>query len=328
MTAASLPRITVGLSSHRVEVLPAALELMGRQEAVVLEEAPEADFPAVLAGNVGLDDYLANQEVEFPRYSREQLLGLRRLHERGVRILQVEPYLERLIAIHEALAAGHPRGEVEAREEFREVYAAESRATAALLRFYRLAHTASFPEVVAAVQDFAQADAARFRLRDELRAQAIAPLVQDFRRLYVEAGYIHLYLVRALRRQLAGRAAIRPVFLLAPRSRALSGQPRPMGPGDLLTLNYIFGKKMGRATAARLAAQSLIHIQLLSKEELLPDWESTPHLLDEARARRLSTALTYPECQHLYPVVRRLGPAAAVAEVERYLASRGGGPAG
>lgn len=318
----SLPHITVGLSSHRLEALPPALELMARQEAVVLEEAPEADFPAVLAGDLTLDDYLADKEVEFPRYSREQLLGLRRLHEQGVRVLQVEPYLERLIGIHEALAAGQQRAAVEGREEFREVYAAESRATAALLRFYRQAHTASFPEVVAAVQAFARADAARFRLRDSLRAAAIATLVHDFSRLYVEAGYIHLYLVRSLRRRLAGKAKVRPVFLLAARSRALIGRPRPLGPGDLITLTYIFGKAMSPAAAALLAAQSLIHIQLLSKEELLPGPETAPHLADEARAWRLSTALSYQDCQSLYPRVRRLSPPAAVAAVEGYLAGR------
>lgn len=319
----SLPLITVGLSSHRLEALPPALELMARQEAVVLEEAPEADFTAVLAGDLRIDDYLADKEVEFPRYSREQLLGLRRLYEQGVQVLQVEPYLERLIGIHEALAAGQQRAAVEGRAEFREVYAAESRATAALLRFYRLAHTASFPEVVAAVQDFARADAARFRLRDSLRAAAIATLVHDFRRLYVEAGYIHLYLVRSLRRRLARRARVRPVFLLAARSRALMGRPRPLGPGDLLTLKYIFGQAMSSDAAALLAAQSLIHIQLLNKDELLPGPETAPHLADEARAWRLSTALSYQDCQHLYPRVRRLAPAEAVAEVEGYLA---GGP--
>ncbi len=318
----SLPLVTIGLSSHRLEALPAARELMARHEAVVLEEAPEADFPAVLAGEISPDDYLADKEVEFPHYSREQLMGLRQLHGRGVRLLQVEPYLERLIAIHEALAAGRPRAVVEGREEFREVYAAESRATAALLRFYRLAHTAAFPEVVAAVQDFARADAARFRLRDSLRAAALAPLIQDFGRIYVEAGYIHLYLVRALRRRLAGTVRVRPVFLLAARSRALIGRPRPLGPGDLLTLNFIFGKAMSPATAALLAARSLIHIQLLSKEELLPGRGETPHLVDEARAWRLSTALTYQDCQLLYSRVRRLLPAAAVAEVEGYLADR------
>lgn len=312
----------MGLSSHRLEALPPALELMARQQAVVLEEAPEADFPAVLAGYLGIDDYLADKEVEFPRYSREQLLGMRRLHERGVRILQVEPYLERLIGIHEALAAGQSREAVEGREEFREVYAAESQATAALLRFYRLAHTASFPEVVAAVQDFARADAARFRLRDSLRAAALAPLIRDFGRIYVEAGYIHLYLVRSLKRRLAGKARVRPVFLLAARSRALIGRPRPLGPGDLLTLNYIFGQAMSSAIATLLAAQSLIHIQLLSKEELLPGPEAAPHLADEARAWRLSTALSYQDCQYLYPRLRRLPPAKAVAEVEGYLASR------
>jgi|GEM_PF-155534 len=297
------PLFTLGFSSHRVEVLPAALELMGRHQAVILEEAPEPDFPAMLAGETGIEEYLADKEVEFPRFTREELEGLRRLHRQGVEVLQVEPYLARLLGIHEALADGRPREEVEARPEFREVYAAETRATGALLRFYRLAHTAPFPAVVSAVQDFARADAARFRLRDVLRAEALAALGGRYSRLYVEAGYIHLYLVKALRRQ-SGPKAVRPVFLLAGRSRALCGRPRPLGPGDVLTLRSIFGQEMAPDTEALLAAQSLIHIQLLEKEELLPGREAAPHLVDEVRARRLSTALTYRDCEALYPRVR------------------------
>jgi hypothetical protein len=76
--------------------------------------------------------------------------------------LQVEPYQEKLIQIHELLAAGHPRAEVEPRPEFREIYAAESAASRTLLNFYAAAHTAPFQRVVAAVKEFARTDAARF----------------------------------------------------------------------------------------------------------------------------------------------------------------------
>ena len=60
----------------------------------------------------------------------------------------------------------------------------------ALLAFDRMVETACA---------FAAADAARFVLRDRLRAQSVARLVSDRGgRVYVEAGYLHLRLVREL----------------------------------------------------------------------------------------------------------------------------------
>ncbi len=110
---AELPLITIGLSSHRLEVLPYARKEMEKHEAIVLEEPPEPDFPAVLAGELGIEEYLADKDPEFPEFSRRQLAMLRELSGQGKQVLQVEPYLERLVRIHELLAQGHPRPEVE-----------------------------------------------------------------------------------------------------------------------------------------------------------------------------------------------------------------------
>jgi len=191
--------------------------------------------------------------------------------------------------------------------------------------FYTCAYSAPFPKVVEAVENFARADAARFRLRDELRAREIAALSNSFSRLYTEAGYIHLFLVSRLRRFLAGKARLRPVFLLASASRQILGRPRPLGPGDTLTLGNIFQVPLSREKAELLAARSLIYIKLLNKEELIPSGaRPTPHLEDEIRACRLAATLSYQDCAVLYPEIRRLPPSAAVRTVSRYLAAKTG----
>lgn len=319
MVGPDRPLITVGFSSHRLEVLPAALKEMAVHDAVVLEEAPEPDFPEFLAGKLTAARYLEDKEVEFPEFSRRQLKGLRELYRQGKAVLQVEPYLERLLKIHRLLAKGVSREEVEFREEFREIYAAEREAGGALLRFYAAAPVAPFPQVVARVRDFARADAARFRLRDELRARALAPLSHHYPRIYVEAGYIHLYLIKCLVRELQGKARLRPRFLLAGPSLTAIRRPRPLGPGDLLTLHYIFGVTTSPATENLLAARSLIYIKLLEKEELAPGRHPQPHLHDEIRAWRLTNRLAYKDCATLYPQIRTIGPEAAVALVTDYL---------
>jgi hypothetical protein len=314
------PIVTVGLSSHRLEVLPYARREMAYHEAIILEEAPEPDFPDMLAGKLQVQDYLADKDVEFPEYSRKQMVMLRELHQEGKGIFQVEPYLERLIRIHELLTQGLTRPQVENQAGLKEVYDAEALASAALLNFYARAHGAPFPQVVSAVKDFAQADAARFRFRDDLRARALLPLVNSFASLYVEAGYIHLFLVKRLRELLTGQARLRPVFLLAGPSLKKLGRPRPMGPGDLLTLLNILNFSLKKQKEEVLAARSLIYIKLLCKEEMVPTADHpTPHMDDEIQAYRLTADLTVRDCAALYPEIRRLPPEAAAQAVRRYL---------
>ena len=325
MTRTRLPLITIGFSSHRLEVLSAAREEMARHDAIVLEDAPEKDFPALLDGKKTVADYLEDKDPEFPEFSRRQLEIIKELSREGKAIFQVEPYQERLIQIHELLADGVPREKVENRPEFREIYTAESWASRALLTFYGVAHTAPFPRVVAAVKDFARADAARFRLRDNLRAQALIPLSSQFPRLYVEAGYIHLYLIKALGQLLPKRVFLKPMYLLAFPSFAAIGRPRPLGPGDLLTLHYIFDAKISRGKENLLGARSLIHIQLLEKVEMVSGADPSPHLTDEIRAYQLSKQLSYEDCAALYPQVRISAPKEVVATVTRFLKERAGG---
>ncbi len=319
-SASNQSLITIGFASHRLEVLPVIQEEMARHQAIALEEPPEEDFADFLRGDLAAADYLADKDVEFPEFSLRQLDLVKGLYEQKKAIFQVEPYQEKLIKIHELLAAGHPRAEVEPRPEFREIYGAESAAGRTLLTFYAAAHTAPFTRVVAAVKEFARTDAARFRLRDGMRAEALAPLAAQFPRLYVEAGYIHLFLIKALARRLNGKVRLKPKFVLAARALPALGRPRPLGPGDLLTLHYIFGGQIAPEKENLLAARSLIHIQLLNKSELAPGADPTPHLTDEIRAVRLSGRLSLEDCAALYPQIRQAPPEEAVAALGRYLA--------
>ena len=171
------PLITLGFSSHRMEVLPYEQEEMWRHDAIVLEEAPEPGFIDVLSKRADLGAYLENQDMEFPEFSRMQFERLQELHQARKAIYQTELYLERIIEIHTLLAQGAPPQEVADQPHLRPVYETEKQADGLLLKFYLCSHTASFQRVVMAVKEFARADAARFRLRDELRAQALLPLI-------------------------------------------------------------------------------------------------------------------------------------------------------
>jgi len=296
--------ITIGFSSHHVEALPYAREQMERHQTIILEEPPSPSFGQMLQGTKPLDDYLLELDSGFPEFDRRMHQLLIEFHRQGKRILQMEPYLERLLQIHELFADGNTPDTVLGMTELRDVYLAEKHATGALISFYALSMKAPFEGVVEGVKRFARADAMRLVLRERLRARAIAEIVRAGESTYVEAGYIHYPLYRFLRQETGGRQEIRVAFLLAPLVRKLGGKRRNLGPGDVLTLHYAFDKKLFEASASLLAARSLIYIKLINQEELLPGESETPHSEDEVMVNRLVDQLDFEQCRDLFDRIR------------------------
>ena len=165
---------------------------------------------------------------------------LRELKTEGKKIFQVEPFLEILLGIHEFFADGHHPGELQKDSVQYPVYLAERDVTRALLAYYQTAMNGSFEKTLEAVKQFARLDAARFRLRDSLRAQALAPLVKKYPSAYIEAGVIHYPLWRLLRRQLPPPNRLRVIFLANAALKTLGRKGHMYGPGEQLTLLYIF----------------------------------------------------------------------------------------
>jgi hypothetical protein len=314
--------VTVGFVSHHVETLPFILEQMERHETLVLEEPPGPSFSGMLDGHLSLDDYLLEIDSEFPRFDRLMCGLLRELHGMGRRIVQVEPYLERLIEIHELFAEGKTPADVMASDSLRTVYRAERAATGALIAYYSRSVSASFPDVVEAVKAFAVTDARRLALRDHLRARAIASAASSGESIFVEAGTIHYALYRHLQNQLGRSSKIRVAFLLEPVIRELKGKRRNLGPGDVLTLRYALDRPPSRSLADLLAARSLVYIKLIETEELLPGASLAPHAEDEIRVSTIVDQLSLGDCETLFEDIRLVKRDLALQEVENYIVSK------
>lgn len=311
--------ITIGFSSHHAEVIPYARQQMKRHRIIVLEEAPVPEFAAMLDGRLSIDEYMMALDSGFPEFERLMCGLLRELHSEGRQVIQIEPYLETLLQIHEILASGKTPAEIVEDPRLVEVYEAEKRATGALLTYYRDSLEAPFDDVIDAVKTFARADANRLVLRERLRAEAIKPLVSDKRDIYIEAGYIHYPLFRYLRKLLAPAQRIRVVYLLAPVVRRLGGRRRNMGPGDILTLHYALHGRSPEDIEDLLAARSLIYIKLLQKDELLPGASDAPHSEDEVSVNRMVDRLSIEDCRVLFHRIRLTKREGALREVEAYL---------
>lgn len=317
-----MQRITLGLSVHRPEMTALIYDQMRQHRAIFLEEPPHPDFKQMLAGNLAVNDYLAQVDVEYPAYSRLMCKLLRKLSAEGKQIIQVEPFWEILLGIHEFFADGHRPGEIRKNSVQYPVYLAEKNATRALLDYYQTIMSGSFDHVIRAIMRFARVDAARFALRDSLRAQAIASMVGKYPSVYIEAGVMHYPLLPLLRRQLSGKQKLRVSFLAHEALKNRGHKGHLFGPGDQLTLLYVYHPAIRNTRREKLlAARSMIHSKIVVKEELAHNLSTFPHLQDEAECIRMTRQLSLRDCRRLFPLVRRAGSVEAREIVTEYLAA-------
>lgn len=289
-------------SSHRIEFLKFMEKIMQESDIIILEEAPSPFFYDMLEGRITVKEYLQEEIFEFPNFSFRFYELLKSLYKQGKKILQIEPYMEKLLRIHNMFSEGKTPQDVICVEELREVYEIEKKATKALIDFYEISVSKSFMEVVEAVKIFAIADAERFQVRDIMRAEAIYNL-QGRGTVFIEAGAIHQYLRKILLEKFGSR--LKTVFALEDTVKKLTGRRWVFPPGDILTLRYIFGAKENEELENLLSARALIYIMLIQKEEMFPtENQPTPHLLDEARAFELVNRLSFSDCEKLYYEIR------------------------
>jgi hypothetical protein len=311
--------ITIGFSTHRPETVPLAAKYMQRHEAIILEEPENPDFRLMLSGEMAIDDYLIDNDFEFPEFSRKSCELYRSLYEDGKQLFQIDPYMARLNAIRDIFDQGGKANDINPNSTLGPVYAVERSWTAALLAYYENCLTAPFAEVVEFVKHFAREDAARGRLRDELRAQAIYAITPSFNSLYIEAGTLHISLFNRLKDLLQSDYQLRQVYLTSPIVQRICGRHHSLGPGDKLTLYYTYRPDFVAARADLLAAQSLIQSKIQLKDEIIDAAYDFPHTLDEVKTAALVSRLSYSDCNKLYDEIKNKSTLKARVVVQDFL---------
>jgi hypothetical protein len=315
-----MKHITIGFSIHRPEIIPITADLMQSHEVIFLEEPPTPGFRRMLQGDLSIEDYLLPADVEYPEFSRRMCRLLREIHQIGKKIIQVEPFLQHLLAIHTFFSQGHGPGELKPESVQHQVYLAERDATKTLTDYYETVMSASLETAVKAICRFARCDAARFRLRDALRAQALAALLKKYTSAFIEAGTIHYSLFHLLRQSLPQQFQVKPIFIPHKALKILGQKGHLYGPGDQLTLRYIFNPKIRvRRQEELLAARSIMYTKLIEKEEWSVDLKTFPHVRNELACIRTVKLLNLRDCGRLFPLIRRLKTENARQLVDDYL---------
>ena len=95
-------------------------------------------------------------DIEYPEFSRLICRTKRELNARGTRFEQVDPYIERMLRIHEIFFFGSTPGDVQDDLLLKEVYTAEKTATRRLIDFDSAAAAKPFQSVLDALKAFAR----------------------------------------------------------------------------------------------------------------------------------------------------------------------------
>ena len=301
-----MKQITIGFSIHRPEIVAMTAELMNGHEAIFLEEPPHRKFQAMLEGTLSVDDYIVTVDLEYPAFSRRMCQVMRKFYAEGTKIFQVEPFLEHLLDVHDFFSRGNRPEDLKPNTLQHQVYIAERDATKALLEYYETVADGSFDAAIAAIIRFARVDAARFRLRDTLRARALSDDLRQYASAYIEAGSIHYGLYPQLKKKLFKEVYIKPVFIAHKALKIVGERGHLYGPGDQLTLRYILHADIKNTQLEKLlAARSLVYTKLIEKEELSADLETFPHVRNEFDCIQSVQQLTLADCKRLFPLIRR-----------------------
>jgi hypothetical protein len=93
------------------------------------------------------------------------------------------------------------------------------------------------------------------------------------------------------------------------------------GPGDQLTLLYIFHPTISQPIWEKLlAARSMIYSKILEKQELDDDSGTFSHLRDELACIRSVRQLSIDDCRYLFPLIRRASSLEARQRLTEYMA--------
>jgi hypothetical protein len=91
------------------------------------------------------------------------------------------------------------------------------------------------------------------------------------------------------------------------------------GPGDLLTLLYLFHPNRNSREEDLFAARALIYNKLIAKEEIVKTTDPYPHTRDELEIAATVRNLSMADCRRLFPLIRRASTDTARDMVQHYL---------
>ncbi len=299
--------ITICYSTHRPEILSLMKPILDLHDIIILEEPSVPEFKKLMSEEIPLDEYVESGDFTFPTFQSllyKTIINLTKT--KPTEVHQIDPYLETLLNIHETFANGGSASDLTS-ELHRQIYETEKTVTGVLLQYYHSVLKGKFEESIKRIVQFAREDAARIKLRDNLRARKTHSLLSSkmrpSSRIFIEAGYIHLWLFKALKKLVPNNIKLVLFFPACPIISFYLEKRHVYTPGDILTLSFLFGTN--RRDKFLLAARSLIFTKILLKHEIMPENKMHfPHTLDEIECVELVRRLSLDDCKKVFKTIK------------------------
>lgn len=312
-------------SNHRPETLAHTTEEMARHDVIILEEPPHPHFSDMLKGDLAIEEFMLELDLEYPVFSHQQYALLRQLFREGKTILQIEPFVEHLLQIHDFFADEHSPEDLPKPSLLYDVYCREKEATAKLLQYYKCVRKNDFRTIIDGIKEFARADAERFRLRDKLRAEAIVSALPVNQSVFVEAGPMHVLLESFLQEQLPSTWKMQTMISEQILLNREGIKARLYSPGDELTMDYLRNGGEALRCEDLLAARSLLYAKIVTKEEIAESQTLFAHARDEHEVITMVSSFSLNRCERLFFQLREYDtPSAREAVTTIYRQADGG----
>ncbi len=296
--------ILVVLTPPRPEFVK-EFETIAKDAASIIAELPYGELiNEFLQGSLPVDDALLELELDYPFFTRELLLCLRRLKENGKDILLVDPYQEIAVDIKVKLFLRKGLEKLEQDLTARYIAMIELSISKILQEYEKARKDGDFDKLVELTIRYAKFDAERIRFKTELRVRKIIELINmkavKFP-LVVHTHFLNRLIAQELQKRLGDKYEISEIDLYEIVQKRLN-MASFEHPGRKLTEVFLLHRNITREELQLLAAKTLLFVTLYPKHELLPTpTEPFPMLKKDFEiSKMLSNVSNIEECKNLY----------------------------
>ncbi|PNV77729.1 MAG: hypothetical protein C0200_04625 [Thermoproteota archaeon] len=312
--------IIVGHSRHWIEAIGEMKKYMEDCDLVILEEPEDELFYGMLRREISVEEYMRHLKEDcfaktpaFPKFSSSLYKVLIELFDRGIRAIQVDPYMSALENIYSIIynmegsaSTDEILNTIERDPVLKEVYRVEKMRAAASIKYYSSFN--DFNKAIEAIKELSRAEAEMLKLRIKLRASEICQRICSDKadRIYVEAGDLHTPLSGELARnlrKLGVKAQITPIFHLSGAVlRVTGGKLRYIfPPSHTIVLRRYWGIDEDDYDDI-LAARSLIRMMFLERgtERMPSSHEENPKMRSEIAIDRFVSSLDLEGCKRVF----------------------------
>ncbi len=292
--------IAVLLTPPRPESIQDLEKYLTNVKTFIIELPETETFREFLNGNLSVDEVLMDLELEYPLFTRELLLLCKRVYDKGINVIPLDPYQEIATNIKVKLFFRKGLNELDRDLTARYIAMLELNLGKIYQEYSKAYSKKDFDKLIEMTMKYAKIDAERMRFRTELRIRRIQEIINDLEKpIAIHTHFINRLLPRELEKRLNINVEVIDLYEIMLRN---AGYEIIEHPGRKLTEKYLLHDVHNVEELKLLAAKTIILVSQYPLRELLPtDREKYPLLkIDYEILRRIDKIDNIEELKRIY----------------------------